>query len=601
MPESEYRYGCVPRKYYTHCIARSLTFKCDAYINIAGRDGLATRRNANLEGKTMTVIAPPAIEKNIARQRASGAAISPRELHAAASGADEIAVVDVREGSRYASGHVSVAVELTVSEIELRAPILLPRKTVKIVVTDDDGGAGADRAVQRLRQLGYTDVQKLDGGIAAWRAAGLELITGLNSLSKALGEFVERRYHTPKIDAQELKRRIDAGGELVILDTRPLDEFHHISIPGGVAAPGAELLYRAFDAVSSSTTPVVINCAGRTRAIIGAQALRNAGFPNPVVSLENGTAAWLLAGYEPGRGADDIAPAPSAQGLEQARQAADRIAQRFPIEKIDAAGLARWRAESEKRSLYLLDVRTAEEFSAGHLPGSRSAPGGQIVQATDKFVGTRQGRIVLVDNPDAVRATITASWLVQLGLEQVAVYAADTAEFSERGPQDRPPVDPALTGATIDVLSARDLIASGQAVVLDLEPAPPYFRERHYLPGSYVARRSALAETLAGVPGSGTIILTSSDGDIARLAAGDTQAAGERKIVALAGGTQAWIDAGLAHRSGLDQPALDPAHALPPLPDLDQRRVILDAYVKWGDVITEQLERDGLVRFRAFD
>ena len=111
---------------------------------------------------------------------------------------------------------------------------------------------------------GYTDVAVLVGGIAGWAAAGHELITGLNSLSKALGEFVERHYETPRIKAEELKTRLDGGEDLVILDTRPIPEFTHISIPTGQAAPGVELLYRIFDRVLTPTTQVVINCAGRT-------------------------------------------------------------------------------------------------------------------------------------------------------------------------------------------------------------------------------------------------------------------------------------------------------------------------------------------------
>ncbi len=116
----------------------------------------------------------------------------------------------------------------------------------------------------------------LKGGLRAWEEAGNELITGMHSLSKALGEFVERRYRTPKINAVELHAKLNSAEKPVVLDTRPFEEFNYIAIPGGVAAPGAELLYRAFDAVPSPTTPVVVNCAGRTRTIIGAQALRNA-------------------------------------------------------------------------------------------------------------------------------------------------------------------------------------------------------------------------------------------------------------------------------------------------------------------------------------
>ncbi|MFK8252098.1 rhodanese-like domain-containing protein [Ancylobacter terrae] len=420
------------------------------------------------------------------------ATLTPAALHAAIREPGETAVVDVREGGRFEAGHVSVAVPLPLplGELELHVERLLPRRSIRLVVTDDEGGALGRRAVRRLHALGYGDVALLAGGLAAWAAEGFELITGQYSLSKALGEFVERRYHTPRIGVRELEERFRSGGDLVVLDTRPLEEFHHISIPGGVAAPGAELLYRVFDAVPSPDTPVVINCAGRTRAIIGAQALLNAGFPNPVVSLENGTSAWILAGLEPGRGATEKVGPPSPEGLARARAAAARIAERFGVRRIDAGELARLRAEANQRSLYLLDVRTPEEFLAGHLPGTLSAPGGQVVQTTDSFIGTRDGIVVLVDDEDGVL---------------------------------------------------------------------PLWRWRR-------SRR---------VSGG--------------------------RVLALAGGTQSWVDERLEFRSGVDQPALVPEEALPPLPTLAERRVALEAYVRWGDGIVDQLERDGLVRFRAFD
>jgi rhodanese-related sulfurtransferase len=402
--------------------------------------------------------------------------VTPEQLRREVLDPDEIAVVDVREGDHYASGHISVAVELPFSELELRAALLLPRGSVRIVVTDDDGASLALAAATRLQALGYRNVRVLAGGLQAWKAEGNELITGLNSLSKALGEFVERRYHTPKITAGELRDLIASGEDVVVLDTRPLEEFNHISIPGGIAAPGAELLYRFFDAVPSPGTRVVVNCAGRTRAIIGAQALLNADVPNPVVSLENGTIAWLLTGLEPARGATTQANTPSAQGLAKAREASNRVAARFVVRTIDRELLDTLEAERGDRTLYLFDIRTAEEFEAGHLPGAISVPGGQLVQATDRYVGVREARIVLLDDPDLIRATITASWLFQLGLDDVFVYPASETDRTEFGPAEKRVLGDLYDGELLQPTDLAALIASG-AAVLDLEAAPPYFRE----------------------------------------------------------------------------------------------------------------------------
>ena len=65
-------------------------------------------------------------------------------------------------------------------------------------------------------------------------------------------------------------------------------------------------------------------------------------------------------------------------------------------------------------------MRSPEEFKSGHLTGSKSAPVGQLFQAIDEYVGVRNSRLVLIDDT-GVRAIITASWLIQMGWEEVYV------------------------------------------------------------------------------------------------------------------------------------------------------------------------------------
>ena len=130
----------------------------------------------------------------------------------------------------------------------------------------------------------------LEGGIDAWAAAGYTLVSGVNVPSKAFGEVVEHEQGTPHVSAEALEDDARRGArDVVILDSRPTPEFTNFSIPGGVCCPGAELAYRVHDAVPSPDTTIVVNCAGRTRSIIGAQSIIDAGVPNRVVSLRNGT------------------------------------------------------------------------------------------------------------------------------------------------------------------------------------------------------------------------------------------------------------------------------------------------------------------------
>jgi rhodanese-related sulfurtransferase len=528
--------------------------------------------------------------------------ISTQDLRAALLDGAEIALIDIREGDAYAAGHISVASPVPDSELELRIGLLVPRHSVRLVVVDDTGSEPAAAAVRRLTALGYDDVRALSGGVADWAASGFELIAGLNSLSKALGEFVERRYHTPRITVEQLKAKIDAGEDIVVIDTRPLPEFTHVSIPTGQAAPGAELLFRAFDRIPSPSSQVVVNCAGRTRAIIGAQALINAGIENPVVALENGTSAWQFAGFEPARGQTSVLQPPTPVGLAKAVEAANRIRSRFGVRTLAASDLATFRAEADARTVYLLDVRTNDEFRAGHLPGAHSAPGGQLVQATDLYIGTRNARVVLVDDADTVRATVTASWLIQLGLDDVFVYGATPSELIEHG--DGTPGGLA-GGDHADVITATELkgqLDAGEHVtVIDLQGAPAYFEKRRYVSGSLVGRRSTLVRSPDLLSQRGRVVLTSADGVLARLAASELGQLTDHSVVALDGGTDAWAALGFPYDDTIPRDAIAPTDLLPSAPTLDQTRATFAKYVQWGNEITAQLERDGIVVFRAFE
>lgn len=345
--------------------------------------------------------------------------ISPATLrHWLADGA-ELALFDVREAGQFGEGHLFFAVPLPYSRLELDAPRLAPRKDVRLVLVD--GGDGiATLAAGRLEALGYRQVLVLDGGVAAWQAAGHPLFKGVNVPSKTFGELVEHAYATPHISAHELDQWRREGKRFVLLDGRTLEEHHKMTIPGSVACPNGELAYRIGTLVPDADVPVVINCAGRTRSILGAQTLRNLGLANPVLALENGTQGWYLAGLTLEHGSRARYPDQVPQDLEAARAAAERLRQHFSIPLLDAAQAQAW-VDDTHRTTYVLDIRSAEEVRAGTLAGAAHAPGGQLIQATDQYVGVRRSRLILLDN-EQVRAPVVASWLYQLGFE-VAVLA----------------------------------------------------------------------------------------------------------------------------------------------------------------------------------
>ncbi len=526
-------------------------------------------------------------------------ALSAEALRALLAAPGELAVVDVREeGVRARDGHILQSVPLPLGQIELRAASLLPRFGAPVVVSDAGDGDLALRAARRLQALGYTDVALLAGGVAGWAAAGGTLYTGSNVLSKAFGEFVEHAYGTPRLSAREVKTRLDRGDDLVVLDGRTLQEFENFHIPGARAVPNAELPYRVHDLVRSEETLVVVNCAGRTRSIIGAQALINAGIANPVVALENGTMAWLFEGLALDAGAGEAVPDPQPESLEKARATVSRLTRRFGIRTLDAEGLARFRAERGERTLYLLDVRTRAEYEAGHLPRSLWAEGGQLVQATDRWIGTRNARIVLLDDEDGVRAAITASWLIQLGVGDVYVHSIyPAAETLERGPER-----PVVLGAApaLSAISAADLarqIAADAVVVLDLDDSLAH--ARGHVPGARFAVRARLPAGLETLP-QRPLVLTSADGRLAAFAAADLAATG-RPVSVLEGGTAAWIAAGLPLETGESAPL----HAADdiwrsPYQEAGDRHAAFQRYLDWEIALIHQIEHDDTVSFKVY-
>ncbi|MEO7728897.1 MAG: rhodanese-like domain-containing protein [Burkholderiales bacterium] len=535
----------------------------------------------------------PSQKKNASRSTTA------RQLKSMLHDGREIALIDVREEGVFAKRHLLLAASLPLSRLELRMPLQVPRRSCRVVVCD--GGEGlAQLAAHKLAGFGYTDVMMLDGGIDAWASEGYEVYSGINVPSKAFGEFVEHQENTPRMPAQDIKARVDAGERVLILDSRPLAEYRKMSIPGGIDCPGAELVYRVHDLIESPDTLVVVNCAGRTRSIIGAQSLINAGVPNRVVALKDGTMGWHLAGLELAREQDRHAPAPSAQGITQARNAAARVARRFGVRTIDVDTVAKFAREMDRRTLYLFDVRSPEEFAAGHLHSTVNAPGGQLVQATDAYAATRNARIVLIDD-QGVRATMTASWLIQMGWQDVFVVR----DALKSGPLHKGESSTEVLGlAQIkpEFITARELsraLDAGTVAVLDFESSLRY-REAH-IPGAWLSIRANLKSNLQTVPPANLLVLTSADGIVAQLAAPEAAQHTKVPVKVLQGGNAAWRAAGLPLESGLARLAdtTDDIWYRPYDRTANVEEAMQD-YLTWEVNLVKQIERDDDVNFRSF-
>lgn len=472
--------------------------------------------------------------------------ITPAQLKSMVHDGGELALIDVREAGEFGESHLLFATPLPYSRLELEIGALVPRKSVRIVLCDGGESDLAERAVKRLQSQGYEELAILDGGTRAWGRAGYALFAGVNVPSKLFGELVEHVYHTPRVTVTELARMQAAGEDFVIVDGRPYAEYRKMSIPGGICCPNAELPLRIGEIVKNPQTRIVVNCAGRTRSILGAQTLINFGVPNPVCALENGTQGWVLADFELERGANRRYPDRVAEaGLGQLKAQAASVAARHGVGTVRAEQLKAWFTDT-RRTTYLLDVRTPEEFAAGSLCGAVHAPGGQLVQATDQWVGIRNARIVLVDDEE-VRAPMVASWLKQLGCDVWVL------EDGIRAPASAPPAPelelPLLQGISAQALNA-DLDA-GACDVIDLRPGMSY-RQSH-VPGARwsIRPRLALDARSIGRP----LVLVADEPALARAAAIDLHEAGLRDVRLLEGGFEAWKAAGHPTQASPDSPS----------------------------------------------
>ncbi len=505
-------------------------------------------------------------------------------LKAWLSDGQEIALLDVREHGQYGLSHPFFAIPLAYSRFELRLPALVPLQSTRIALYDDGTGV-AEKAAERAIAMGYGNVHVLEGGTPAWEAAGYTLYSGVNVPSKTFGELVEHDLGTPRIPAEELKAMQERADDFVLVDGRPFAEYSRFNIPGGICCPNGELSLRIKQLAPDPKTKIVVNCAGRTRSIIGAQTLIDFGVPNEVVALENGTQGWLLSGLELEYGASRLYPEfPEDVGTGDESKRSRAVAEARGAEYIDATQLSSWLGESD-RTTYVFDVRTEEEFNADGASGSIHAPGGQLVQATDQWVGVRNARIVVADS-DGVRAGMVASWLQQLG-HDAYVLGGGVSELAGMGLLKSAGSPEFATLESISPADAKARTDNGSVQLVDIRGSETY-RGGHIDGALWSIRPRITADVQGDVP----VLLVADDQGVAALAASDLKGAGIEVSRQLSGEVSDWEAAGFeiveAQSVPADADCIDYLFLTPERNqgNLDDAR----AYLAWEVGLVDQLD-----------
>ena len=511
----------------------------------------------------------------------------------------EIAFLDVREEDPHAQAHPLFAANFPLSRVELDAYSKLPRRDVQIV-TLDEGDVGLQEsdamlAARRLVSLGFTRVAVFAGGVRAWQAAGGELFRDVNVPSKSFGELVEAKKHTPSLSAPEVKALIDQQADVVIVDARRYDEYNTMSIPTATSCPGAELVLRIAELAPRPETQIIVNCAGRTRSIIGTQSLINAGIPNKVSALRNGTIGWTLAGQVLDKGETRKFKDVSEQTMRTAAARARSVAERAGVKRTTWVEAQTWQTQVE-RTTYFFDARTPEEYAAGHITGFRSTPGGQLVQETEMVAPVRGARIVLVDS-DGVRANMTASWLAQMAWDVYVLTDVPAVAFAEKGQwlaaSAQSPIVPAISVAELAAgLAAQKLVA------LDLSKHAQYVQG--HVPGAQYVLRSKFKQALSVLPQASAYVLVCPDGLLSGYAHAEIAALLQVPVSVLAGGTQAWKVAGQPLEKGATALLSEPIDRYKrPYEGTDAPREAMQAYLDWEFGLVAQLGVDGTHHFEV--
>jgi rhodanese-related sulfurtransferase len=525
--------------------------------------------------------------------------ISPRALQQLLGSAIELALLDVREARQYVAGHLNLARLAPLSTLELEIAERVPRKTTPIILVDDGNPDGpAQRASSVLTRLGYQDIRILGGGTAAWDAEGLPLIDGFGTLVKAFGDRVRQHYATPTISGAEVRARQKSAQATSLIDARPQAEFEFLSLPGADNYPGTELSIRDFPAAAPGHL-WAINCFSRTRGIIGATTLQIIGRKD-VAFVEDGVMQWALERAPVVQNADVLDALPAApDAVLQSRAAA--LVGRYGLSVINASDITRFRNESD-RTLYVFDLRPATGGNALPERGVQHVAGGQLLMHFENLIGTRNARIVLIDDSHHLRAAITAFWLSQLN--QAEVHILDGELPASHAHEESAAFDGSRDSNSVSANELAGLLTSQAPHIVDVGPSLDY--ERSHLPGAYFLLPSAL-DRLSRLLGTGSrIVFVSPDGAAARLAARDARERWpDERFSWLQNGTKDWESEGYP-----TEQSWEPYQLLGPFDD-DWGSVMRVAgprrdrawvdYLVWERELSARVIKDSNVEFKFFD
>jgi rhodanese-related sulfurtransferase len=379
--------------------------------------------------------------------------ISAQALQDLINGKLEFALFDIREHREFLKGHLWLAINVPYNTIENRIGRYVPRLDTKIVLIDQNQRLAAAVASD-LETIGYSNVCVLGGGFDHWQQAGLPAIAGDYVLAHAFGLYVNQLLGTPQISADNLMQKLQAGQDILIVDSRDPGDYRDATLPGALNVPIAELVCKISDLITDESTQIVVHCGGVTRAVLGAQTLIEAKLANPVSWLVEGTTGWCISGGELCRGREKTDVPASKTATSYAAKTARDLAKQWDLVYLEPAEIEDWISDNPQRTCYLIDVRSREEFLSDTYANANHIPGGELVGMTQDHIATYNARLCLIGDADTARTEITAAWMLKNGWDDIVILknwgaaseagyagklsAAEAADDSSSMPTDKP-------------------------------------------------------------------------------------------------------------------------------------------------------------------
>jgi rhodanese-related sulfurtransferase len=292
-------------------------------------------------------------------------------------------LLDVRQPEEYQAGHIKDSFNVPLRELAKNLA-LLPDKNADIVVICK-GGFRAMMGMTALNILGYNNARNLKGGFDAWVGEELPSVTDafkpepgkapditadlLAAVDKVLSNLPK---NWDGVAAKDLAAEL-VDAPPILIDVRSNEEWATGYIEGASHIWINEFMSRQKDWPADKNAKIVVYCAASYRGGIAKIMLNLMGYTN-VRNLSGGSAAWVAAGL-PLKGA-------SAAAFNLDTALADFL--KAMPETFNAVRPADLEAELKAGPKpVLLDVRTADEYTEGHLEGAINIPLQEITKHLD--------------------------------------------------------------------------------------------------------------------------------------------------------------------------------------------------------------------------